>query len=496
MVLTATGNDVRLPAVEAIAEGLVDVLLQLDDTELRLCLGRWPAELAAIVPRLRDRLPDLGTPIEGDALLRSEQLRRSLGSCITALSRRAPILLVLDDLHRAGPDLLMLLGHLMKTDSEPRVAVLATARTTAPDRSSRLAHLATALEQDDLVERVILGGLDLVSVTRLLAERRIPDVDGRAAAMHALTGGQPFFLGEMLDSGEAASTSFDHLPTSVLDFVRYRAHALGPVDERLLADATVFVTSFDIPTLAAAAGASEATAREVVARSVDAHILRSIGLTTFSFAHEVTRRALAETLDDDRRAEVHRMIALALEARDEPPGLLASHWRHAAGPDAAARTVQCACEAAEAAMRRHDPAGATSWFAMACDAAAEPPDARPDARAPRGCAGTRGVCRGAGDSPGRDRHRACRGRSGPPDPVHDRLDTDVVVGSSVRVGGTCAAARGRGTRGGRRVRPGVAPRPAGHRDALHRDERSCAHARRGGARSTRCAAAIAGPASR
>ena len=103
VVLTATGNDARQPAVSAIADALVDVLFQLDDAELRLCLGRWPAELATIVPRLRERLPDLGPPIAGDPLLRAEQLRRALVSCISALSRRAPILLVLDDLHRAGP---------------------------------------------------------------------------------------------------------------------------------------------------------------------------------------------------------------------------------------------------------------------------------------------------------------------------------------------------------------------------------------------------------
>lgn len=372
VVLCATGNDARRPAVSAIAEALADVLLQLDDKELRLCLGRWPADLGSIVPRLRERLPDLGAPIAGDPLLRAEQLRRALVSCISALSRRAPILLLLDDMHRAGPDLLLLLGYLLSSDTEPRVGVLATARNTAPDRSSRLAHLAATLQQEDLLERVTLGGLDLISVKRMLAEHRIPDVDGRAASVHALTGGQPFFVGEMLDSEEATSGSFDHLPTSVLDFVRYRAHALGPAEEQFLADASVFLTSFDPSTVAAVVGASEATAAEVIARSVDANILRSIGLSTFTFAHEVTRRALAETLDPDRRADIHRRIALTFEQRGEPAGLIASHWRYAAGPDAAEKTVHYARQAGEDTMKRHDPAGASAWFRVACDAATEP----------------------------------------------------------------------------------------------------------------------------
>jgi DNA-binding SARP family transcriptional activator len=367
VVLAATGSDARKSVVSAIADALVDVLLQLDDEELRLCLGRWPADLASVAPALRVRLPDLGPPLQGDVRLRAEQVRRALVSCLTALSRRTPILLVLDDLHRAGPDLLMLLGALMKAPAEPRIGVLATARMSSPDRSSRLAHLIASLEPDNVVERVILGGLDVTSVTRLLAERRIADDGGTAAALHALTDGQPFFLGEMLDSGEVAGGSLDHLPTRVLDFVRYRIRALGPVEETVLADSSAFFTSFDVALVAAVSDASAATAAEVIARCVDAHILRPIGLRDYTFAHEVTRRALAETLDDDRRAGVHRRIAIEYEARDEPPALIASHWRHAAGADAEAKTVIYADRAGEADMARHDPAAAGRWFGIASD---------------------------------------------------------------------------------------------------------------------------------
>ena len=372
VVLTATGNDARQSAVIAIVHELVDALVQLDDSELRLCVGRWPADLASIAPKLRDRLPDLGPPIEADPLLQAEQLRRSLVSCVSALSRRSPILLLLDDLHRAGPELLLLLGHLLVADSKPRVGVLATARTTAPDKSTRLAHLVSTLEQSNLVERVTLGGLDLTSVTRLLAERQVTDLAGRAASVFELTGGQPFFLCEMLDSEEARTGSFEHLPTSVLDFVRYRAHALGAAEEELLADVSVFFTAFDVGMVAVVANADYTTAAKIIARCVDANILRSVGLNGFTFAHEVTRLALAQTIGADRRAHLHRRAAQVFEARDEPPGLIAAHWRRAAGADAPEKTFHYARIAGDDSLARHDPAGASSWFSIALDATNDP----------------------------------------------------------------------------------------------------------------------------
>jgi DNA-binding SARP family transcriptional activator len=374
VVLAATGNDARFSAVSVIADRLVDVLLQLDDAELGLCLGRWPADLAVIAPRLRTRLPDLDAPMEGDPGLRAERIRRALVSCISALSRRAPILLVLDDLHRAGPELLLLLGYLLGADSEPRVAVLATARTNVPDRSSRLTHLSARLEQEGLLERVTLTGLDLATVTWLLQESGVPAYEKKAGTMHALTGGQPFFVGEMLDSSvmHANGDLGENLPRTVLDFVRYRAHALGAAEEQLLADASVFLTAFDAPSLAAIIGSNPSTTQQIIDRAVDAHILRPIGLRSFTFAHEVTRRALAETLSAERRADLNCRVAVAAEEAGEPAALIAAYWRQASGPDATAKTVEYARAAGEAAMARYDPAAAARWFEVACESAARP----------------------------------------------------------------------------------------------------------------------------
>jgi len=60
------------------------------------------------------------------------------------MSQRAPVLLLVDDLHRSGPALLLLIGSLLVSDDPKRVFVLATARSGVADQSTRLVHLTRA----------------------------------------------------------------------------------------------------------------------------------------------------------------------------------------------------------------------------------------------------------------------------------------------------------------------------------------------------------------
>ena len=89
--------------------------------------------MCSLAPALRARLPGCPPPLEADRETRSERLRAAVISWISGLSQRAPVVIVLDDLHRAGAGLLRLLGLLMTDDDPKRVLVLATARTSPPD---------------------------------------------------------------------------------------------------------------------------------------------------------------------------------------------------------------------------------------------------------------------------------------------------------------------------------------------------------------------------
>ncbi len=365
IVVSATANDARTPAMAAIANALLNASLQLGDDELRLCLGKWPGDLAEIAPALRQRLPDLEPPLVADDATRAERLRSSLVSWISALSRRAPILLLLDDVHRAGPGLLMLLGNLFVAPERPRVLVLATTRSAAAERSSRLAQLVEKLEAGGSVERIMLEGLDLASVSRMLSLLGRHDLQRTAAELHDATGGQPFFLGELIEAHARGARELTDVSVDVQEFVRRRVRALGSGLEQLLQTAAGFHAGFDIPLLAEVAETRRPATAALVDRAADAGILRPVGVRMFTFVHELTRRALIDSLQPAQVGALHRRIAMALEERDAPPGLLASHWRLASGAVAKLRTAKYARAAGFEAMRLLEPVAAARWFVLA-----------------------------------------------------------------------------------------------------------------------------------
>jgi DNA-binding SARP family transcriptional activator len=374
IILSATANDSMRPAVVGLAHALVAVVSQLPDDELRQCLGCGPDDLAAAVPSLRDRLPDLVPALDGDAAGRGQRLVSSVASCVTALSRRAPIVLLLDDLHRSGASLLFLLGRLMVADEQQRILILATARTRYPDRSSNLVDLAEQLERRGRLDRMRLEGLGAESVERLLCRLGTHEPAAKARLLHEVTNGQPFFLGEILQTDDWQRALVDP-PASVREFVRRRVHALGDAEEGILVDAAGLGIAFDAPLLAEITGVPRATTAALIDRGVAAGVLRTVGKGTFTFVHELCRRALLDRLDGECRARLHHRIATSLEGRDLPPTVLAMHWRLVPGREAAQRTLRYARVAGDAALLDLDPGAAATWYAIAL-AATEDPDTR------------------------------------------------------------------------------------------------------------------------
>ncbi len=185
IVLAVDGADALHPGLLMLTAALTEASVQLSDVELRLCLGRWPGDVADLAPALRRRLPDLPPPLEADAETRAAAVRAAIVSWIGALSQRAPVMLLLDDIHRAGTALLLLLGE-MFVDQEPkRVLVLATARSGGADRSSRLEQLARSLQKRGELDRFELGGLGSDQVERLLNELALPDAVQSRRGTHA-----------------------------------------------------------------------------------------------------------------------------------------------------------------------------------------------------------------------------------------------------------------------------------------------------------------------
>jgi DNA-binding SARP family transcriptional activator len=370
IVLPVDGADALRPGLQMIAAALADACSHLGDTELRLSLGRWPGDLAEMVPALRRRLPDLPPALEADDETRAARMRTAVVSWIGALSQRAPVLLLLDDVHRAGPALLMLLGALMVAEEPSRVLVIATARS-ATERSARLEQLARRLDERGLLERIELGGLASDSVHRLLTELSCPDASTIAADLTRVTSGHPYLLGEMLRESDcgAVTASDDDVTARIRQFVLRRVAAIGEPGARLLGIAAAIDGEFDVALLTELARGTEQSIEALLDRAIDSGLLHVTSLGSFDFAHDLARRAIAESSDADTRSAAHRDIAEVLERRNEPAARIAAHWSLAVGAEADVKAETWAERAGDEALRELDAHAAAGWFELAAERA-------------------------------------------------------------------------------------------------------------------------------
>lgn len=338
---------VRFNAVDAVVDALADG-----------ALGALPALAPAAAATLSRLFPALTGPLGVSAREQAEvghavepfELRargfQALRELLTALARRAPLVLSIDDLHWADADSVALLHALLQPGQRAPLLLLATAWPEALGEAGALAPLAAVLAAGDL--RLELGGLgeaDTATLVAALAGDRDP---ARAARVFASSGGNPFLVAELTRGAEAdlgAALASRIEPCGALGW------ALAEI---------VAVAGAPLPVevaLACAAGAAgpgaTAAADDALSGLLGARTLRrSAGRAGDEVAlqHDRVRAALLGRLDASQRAERHGELARALEARpDSSPEQLYVHLREAGE---GARAAGFAARAAAAAAAR------------------------------------------------------------------------------------------------------------------------------------------------
>jgi DNA-binding SARP family transcriptional activator len=374
IIIPIDGADALRPGLQKVASALADASAQLSDAELRLCLGRWPGDVADVVPALRRRLPDLPAALEADDEVRGARLRSAIVSWIGAMSQRAPVLLLVDDLHRSGPALLLLIGSLLVSDDPKRVFVLATARSGVADQSTRLVHLTRSLEQRGIFERVQLSGLSTEAVGYILAGIGVPDAARLAPDLARSTSGHPYLLSEMLREPDRSSppSSTDDVAGRIRGFVLRRVATLGEASSQLLRIAAAIDGEFDVGLLSEIAHGTEPSTAALVDEVINGGFLHVTGLGSFDFVHDLTRRTIADATDEDERGRLHSEIARVLERRGAAAALVGAQWSRATGPDADHQTLVWAERAGKDALGAFDPYSAAAWFALAAERATDP----------------------------------------------------------------------------------------------------------------------------
>jgi DNA-binding CsgD family transcriptional regulator len=229
--------------------------------------------------------------------------------------------LVLEDVHWADEgtlDVLRLLGRRM--EGVPAHA-LVTFRDDEPGPLRVvLGELATVMG----VVRLELPPLSPEAV-RTLAEPHGVD----AEALHRSTGGNPFYVTEVLSAPGAA------IPATVRDAVLARAARLSPPARELL------------ERLAVIPGAADPELIDAADEPLDECLLSGMTRTAgraVAFRHELARLALEAEVPPRRRAALHREVLARLDARSGDPARLAHHAEAAGDADAVLRHAPVAGE--------------------------------------------------------------------------------------------------------------------------------------------------------
>ncbi|MFC0507791.1 AfsR/SARP family transcriptional regulator [Micromonospora costi] len=296
------------------------------------------------------------------------RLHRAAAAQLGAVAGAAPVLLVLDDLHRADEGTLDLLTALL---TEPDavggpVLVVGTYRATeiTPELTAALARFARV---EPL--RVYLGGLAEPSTGDLARAVAGRELDGAAVrTIHRRSGGNPFFVRELArllaTEGEAA---LDRVPAGVRDVIRHRLTRLPAAAQDVLRQAAVLGRDVDPDVLAAFAG-GDAVVLDALDRALSAGFLTEED-GALRFTHVLVRDTLYDDLSAPRRARWHAAAGEAVE-RLHPDDVvaLAHHFSAAATRATAGRAARYARIAAEQAERRAHPHQAARLWQQAVEA--------------------------------------------------------------------------------------------------------------------------------
>src|SRR5262245_58939659 len=164
-----------------------------DAADLAHDLGPTAAELASIVPNVRRRLPHLPAPEKLEPAQARFRVFDAVGEWLRRSAARDPLLLILNDLHWADQDSLLLLEHIAREARSARLLLLGTYREAEMmRRTGLLGPLARASE------RILLRGLDRGGVEAFVRGSGVTPTPERVTELLQTSDGNPFFLSELL----------------------------------------------------------------------------------------------------------------------------------------------------------------------------------------------------------------------------------------------------------------------------------------------------------
>jgi tetratricopeptide (TPR) repeat protein/transcriptional regulator with XRE-family HTH domain len=306
------------------------------------------AGLARLVPELRGLVPEGDGPADTRG-----PLFAAAGRFLGAVAGRHGVLLLLDDLHWAGPDGVMLLSTVIRAVGPRRLRVVAAYRETEARSAGPLSAFVGDLVRLDLVSRLPLPPLSEQDARTLLGQVTGAVDAGIRDRVLRLSCGLPLFLVKLGHALAESGGVMDQLPWGLTHAVRQQLGALPPLTADLLTVLAVNERRLDLPQLAAASGVDEDALLAALEPARTARLLDE-NADGFQLTHHLVAEVINTDLSPSQRHAVHRRLAEALRT-SRPSAVLAYHYAQAEDPERAAVTLR---QAADDAVRQsaHDTA--------------------------------------------------------------------------------------------------------------------------------------------
>jgi len=299
----------------------------------------WGACDPLFTPRPLGPLHDMAAGLGGavSATLAREAGRVAIFNAVLDALGRDAHCLVFEDVHWADEATLDLIAWLGRRIERTRTLLLASYRDDEIGASHPLRRVLGALPG---AARLLLPRLSADAVRRLAGARAV-----EAPALHLVSGGNPFFVTELL-----AVDSTQGVPPTVRDAVLARIAPLPAAARAVLEIAAVLGPHIEPPLLEAVAGSDAVTLEACLA----AGVLQDAG-HTLEYRHELARQAVLGTLSSPRRQDLHRRVLQALRAvPGTDPARLAEHAEAAQDRDAVLDFAQQAARQALAVGARRE----------------------------------------------------------------------------------------------------------------------------------------------
>lgn len=358
------------------ADAFVPVLRQLGPAALQTLSRGSTAELATLFPVLASESGPGHSGARSAATELKPRLLDAFAQVLQRLARRAPLLVVLENLQWADPSSFDLLHYIARSARDHPLLLLCTYNDSQRDANRMLRTTEESLQSLGALERHLLPPLSAPQVEELLCrayDTPAVVVADFARSLHARTRGNPFFIEETLKAlTQVGSLRYNgerwsgwdaerlELPRSIRDALRARFDRLSETARELVVLASVVGSQTPHALLESLSGVNG----EPMLVAVDELLHERVFVETqagehlaYEFTHPMMQEVLYAELSRARVRQLHGLIADRLEAlygdrAAENADALAVHFRRADQPEQAARACRYLTAAGRSALAR------------------------------------------------------------------------------------------------------------------------------------------------